>query len=1077
MDRKTINAEQNIWFNSQQVDEDNLNLEQEYNNKTSSSIIQNHIGSGVLVDDLLQKEYFSSDEVVGNVDGTVLTAKNQPSDQNFGNQLEVSLDRSKVFGRRTIKVAVIGLDFNDLLFYETFTFYRNEVQIGAKHFKKILLILVNDLLGDNKSFNLGGILKIKEAKQGVLSRDSLSVYQNYQPSLFWRDFFTIQTSTLTQLLELGLTDYDISALDILTSEYSTREIIQDDISTEIGQKFKANSNNIQKIRLLMSVVNTVEGSEDDLNWTGNVVLTLYPLQSAVTCPSDLAPNLEIDFDPINIPVAQVSFDYASLVESGIRLSNTLQPVEFILSNSTAGSNKKIEKDKYYCFSIKRSGTPDNCTIQLGTSVNKLTTSRLVISNGDIWVDVQDESLWFEIESDSAKVSSAKVYEDGFGIELEKTKTDSTGTYDYSLNGLSFYGNSDFTGVISSITDSYNPVEDTRTGSTTNSTQKKIPDVSLLTSSELSDLESTKILLKIGTISDKNKKFVPTNTITASLHTWSFINNQLVIPIIDDTTDGYRYDGYVNSLVSSLQLGDLFLARITPNNSTVDGYYRIGDAELRTLVYGDLDGDCLVTQADLDLLNYYEGFDLNISPKLDSEINVDTFSSPFVITYTNGYNFLTKPSKSTTSLIFYVFDKTSGEVIDSAANGVLVNSSNTLSAFTSVSVTFSSLTGIDNALLAVVDGTNSENNGVFKIIEVNSTTNTLTIGKQYVDGEIMLSLLAANIDEDFYITSNDGYVLDNYLNRNRLTTFIPSIYPTTTSNHYDKIGKEFNAIVLKLEAFIDREDDYLSDYTTRNDDLHILEDLFINDARLQDISLLSFPVSFTIEPKFNWRNYLIVSESDVKLVPAVFTESLGSKEPCQDICTKPILYPTRSGFDKGKNDAFFPDNIIIGNGNILNPDRSDYKIDFETGTIILEIPDNFYGTERSVNIFDAFIADYNNTGKTIQGFKAMKFADCTFVKHTAIENNQIRFNVAIQSFSPNLDGYDEFLNYGVIVDGKMGVHINELTGILTLNFTNLFYDVSKFTSSTRLQISVFLKKSGFNNDVLSISKDLVSNLFI
>ena len=1075
MDRKTITAEQNIWFNSQQIDEDNLNLEQEYNNTTKSSLVSNHIGSGVLIDGLTQLEYFSTEDVTSTIDGNVLTPKAQPSDINFGNQLEVSLDQSKVFGRRTVKCVVIGTNYNDSLIFEQFVFNRNESQFGSKHFKKIITVLINDLSGDSgKSFNLGGVLKVKEAKQSILSRDTLSVYQNYQPNIFWRDFYSLQTVDLTSLLELALPTYDISSLNIQTSEFTTRSIIKDDISTELGQKFKAKSNNIQKIRLLVSVENTEFGSETDLEWNGEMVLSVYPLQSTISCPSDIAPNLEIDFDPINSPIAQVSFSYATLLASGIQLSNTLQPVEFVLSNTSVGTNKKIEKDKYYLLSLKRSGSADKCNITLGISENLLTDSRLVVSNGEIWVDVQDESLWFEIESDTAKLSSGKIYEDGFGIEIEKTKTDSTGTYDYSLSGLSFHGNSEFTGVVSSVTSSYSEVEDTRTGGTTYSVQKKVPDVNLLSSIELSDLESTKTLLKVGKILDKNRKLVPSNIINSNLHSWSFVKNQIIIPIVDDATDGYRYDGYVNTLVSSLINGELFLSKITPNNLSSSLSYRIGDAEVRTLIYGDLNGDCIVDESDLDLLNYYSDFNLNSSPKLDSVMVSDGISPA---TYENGYKFLTNPSKSASSLDFQVVLKSSGAMLAQALDGVLVNSSNTLSSFSSASIDFSAITNLTDCVLLVFDGTNSENYGAFDIKSINTATDTLTIGKKYIDESVMLSLLAGNIDQDFYIGPNDGYILESYLVRERLTSFDATPYPSVTSNYYDKVGKTFQAVILKIESIVDRDDEYSTDLFTRDSVVHPIKDIFTLDVNLQDLDLLNNPVQFTIEPRLVWKNYLVVSESDVKLVPNVLTSGSGSQEPCQELCEKPIVYPVKPTFDKGKNDFFVPDNLIINNGQILNNDGSYHKVDFEVGTIMLEIPDNFYGNEQSINIFTAFVCDNESTGKTIQGFPAMKFADCTFVKSDSISKGQVKFDIAIQSFFPNLDGYSEDLDPGIIVDGKMGVYVDQTTGILTLNFTNLSYDSSTFTGSTRLQINVFLKKSGFNNNTLSVNKTIVNNLFI
>ena len=110
--------------------------------------------------------------------------------------------------------------------------------------------------------------------------------------------------------------------------------------------------------------------------------------------------------------------------------------------------------------------------------------------------------------------------------------------------------------------------------------------------------------------------------------------------------------------------------------------------------------------------------------------------------------------------------------------------------------------------------------------------------------------------------------------------------------------------------------------------------------------------------------------------------------------------------------------------LRRPDGYFYKVDFEVGTIILEIPDGLFGGERTIDIFNDFMVDSTGNGVTVLGFPAMKFADCSSVGPDALANDQVRFSVAVQSFSPNLDGYSTDGYYGAIVDGVIGVS-NEL----------------------------------------------------
>jgi hypothetical protein len=123
----------------------------------------------------------------------------------------------------------------------------------------------------------------------------------------------------------------------------------------------------------------------------------------------------------------------------------------------------------------------------------------------------------------------------------------------------------------------------------------------------------------------------------------------------------------------------------------------------------------------------------------------------------------------------------------------------------------------------------------------------------------------------------------------------------------------------------------------------------------------------------------------------------------------------------------------------------------------------------------FIVDYTGNGATRLGFPSMRFADCSFVTANAIANDQIRFSVSVQSFSPNTNGLSDDGYSGTVVDGKMGVSVDFSTGLLTLNFTNLYQDAILQTLSTKVQVTIFLKKGGFNNTPLFVDSSKVQNM--
>ena len=1077
--RKPISALQNVWFDSQQVDADDLTVEQSFNNAINSATINNHIGTGVLPENLIQNIIFDSYLTSGYLDGTAISPQNQPSDNNFGNQLEIELIGSLAAGRRKVKVGVIGLDFNGNLQYETFTFATNEVQVGYKHFAKILILLFNDLLGPtNKSFNLGGRLIIRETKPMSLSRDVIMSSQDIQPNIFWRDFFVTSAPNLQKLLKAALPLYNIDNLNIYTGVLENKSLDEKDVTTQVGQKFLATTNNIQKVTLLMSVENTNPGSETDLNWTGDLIVSIYPLQSILNCPVDLAPNLDIDFDPAAIPLAQLSFNYSSLLDIGIKLDNNPQPVDFIFSNTPVANGTVVEVGKYYAVTVKRAGTANKCNILLAVGDDFGSNSRITTFTGSVWVDEQDRDLWFRIYTDAAKVSDGQAYDSGFGVQVEKTKLNSnTGvTEDYCLNNLYFNGSDTYRAIVTASTEKSDPVQDQRTGNTILARQEFVPYVELLNTLDLTNLENVSDPLLIGAIADKNVKYTDpaTNTIQSSLYSSTIINNEVLIKVVDDPTDVVRYNPDISSLGAKVLSGAFTNAKFIPHVG--DGYsYKVAEAKTCQMLLGDINGDGIIDEKDLELLNSYLGFNMNIGLPKDSVITVIGSTCTFI----NGYSCLSKPFSNLFGISFKLVNKTTNVVLLSGSDGVLIANplDPRLAQFTSSSVNFTTVVGIaDDYKLVLLNPSSLENYGGFEITGIDTVTDTLSIRKIYLTSETLSQIMRADIDGDFEITANDGYLLEHYINRSPVTTPYVGPYPGPTTNPYNKISKPFEVIKFKLEGLVDRNDDYSSLTTNRSTVLHPLPDIFNNDGYFETHNYYNFPVTFQAIKRLSWEEDLVVCNSNTKLVPAVFATSSGHNNISCDsngnICN---LFSKKPDFDPGRVDFFVPNNIIINDGGqLVRPDGYNYKVDFEYGNIVLEIPDGLFGTEKTINIMEDFVVD-DGYGLTKKGFPAMRFADCSTVKLNALSLDQIRFAVAVQSFSPNLDGVDVDGYTGAIVDGKMGIHMDHATGLLTLNFTNLYKDPILTTLSTKVQISVFLKKGGFNNQLLYVDSTKVQNM--
>jgi len=197
-DRKPVSQQHVLWHNAQKVDVQDMDVEQSYNVNTNAAIINNHFGSGVLPRSVTPVVLFDSDNLseaqaslvaAGDFDGTGIQPAAQPTDINLGNQLSVTLSDSTVFGRFSTKVLIVGLDFQGNTQYDRFYFHKNETQVTAKHYTRILGIFFVDFKGNNNcSRNLGGTIVISEADSYQLSRDPIMISQDVEPNLFFRDY-------------------------------------------------------------------------------------------------------------------------------------------------------------------------------------------------------------------------------------------------------------------------------------------------------------------------------------------------------------------------------------------------------------------------------------------------------------------------------------------------------------------------------------------------------------------------------------------------------------------------------------------------------------------------------------------------------------------------------------------------------------------------------------------------------------------------------------------------------------------------------------------------------------------------
>ena len=961
------------WRDGQQVNLSDMDTEQSHNLQLEAATSNNFFGSGLLVSSPTRIFIFDSDQLTpdqairlaaGDFDGYGVAPALQPTDTSLGAQLEIELTDSTVYGRFTVKVLVLGLDFQGNLQYEKFIFYRNEVQVGKKHFANVLSILFNDFKSNhNGSRDFGGRITIKEALPFQLSRDAVMSSQDVEPDLFFRDFKVADptvgpnptTALLLTLQQAVGAGYDPDTLLISTTWLDLKRLVTNDIATRYGQKFLAKTSNIQKITLLLGVELQGTIPANYYDWTGELIINIHALQTSVACLSDVVPTNAIDFPPEPVPLAQISVNQATLLSKGYVLTDILQPVDFLFTNTKVGQNTNsgIIPDTYYLFSIQRSGDTTSGVLFTASGSDRTSNAQLSIFNGSVWTDVTTEELWYEIWSDAAKVSDGMGIDAGNGLYLAKTITDTdTGaTIDYSKDGISFANDgqniSNF-GVVQAIITDTDQVQDQRTGNPVFSKELYEPSISLVSSADLTTLQEAEEPIVLGNIVDTNPKnnFIVTGT-------------QSII--------GLAYDDTICVLNPGADLLSVNLvgAKITPNIATAYEY-RIFEATLCVDGYGDVNADGYVSSDDLAAATVLLGEGLS-KPTTQAKIAAGLISP--------------------------------------------------------------------------------------------------------------LEIIRADVDGDGYVTPSDIALIAQYLDKT-ITVF--------------PVGTSFSRLCMKLSHNVGRQDGYWDGgdgwIRTWNPSLPFIpiptdpiERLYYGklDPVLVQVDTALIAVSFSaiayrvqIEPF--WREDLIRTTSCARLIPCTFTSLTKTATNSCDIanpfeCSSTIRTPVCDG---GENNFFVPDNLIIGNGQILGIDGKNHAIDLEIQTITINMPD-IPIVDGYLSIGHLFIFDRGD-GFTLANMNAMKFSDCSNITAAAIANNQLRFSVAIQSYSPNLDGNSPVNGFGIIVDPNIGVYMSS-NAVLYFSVANLVDSNIDLMLKTKIQITVYAKKAGWKNRPIEISSNQIVGL--
>lgn len=157
---------------------------------------------------------------------------------------------------------------------------------------------------------------------------------------------------------------------------------------------------------------------------------------------------------------------------------------------------------------------------------------------------------------------------------------------------------------------------------------------------------------------------------------------------------------------------------------------------------------------------------------------------------------------------------------------------------------------------------------------------------------------------------------------------------------------------------------------------------------------------------------------------------------------------------GKNSYYVPGNLILG-GNILDELSQEYRFDLEVSTITFVLPNTELDGE--FNLFDQYIKNL------------MRFYDGTLVGSRALQDNQVRVSLAIQSITKDIGDKTEgepLYDFDIVgtdpVQASISVAYSPSSGVVKIHSKNNKNIGLQSELSTKLIATVHLKKAGFIN---------------
>jgi hypothetical protein len=600
----------NNWFDGKKVTLEDMRVEQNSYLDSINEVSNVVMGSGVILDFPQEVVIFDSNSLssaqqgwvaVNTFDGRgILETPVRATDLDEGNQVSVTISDCRIGGSIKVICTIIGKLFDGTLKYEHLVFTENGTRVTYNHFKEVTNVFFQNLYGNLNTlvdgygcFNTAGRAVVCFSSSYKVSHDLIAAEQVLEPDIIFRNYkvYDMGSSLQAVLQEAVGSSNDVDDLDINTTVSQFR-LFSENQSTEViyAQKFKMSGNNIQKISLLFSL-------ESGTDWSGSIVVGVRPLLTDVSACAGFIPENDIDFDPNTVPLEEVVIDQNKLQEYGLTLTTEPQQIDFVFSNSQI-SNPALSKlidGGYYALTVRRTGSTSTGTIVMQEARNSSDEQRLTVFQGGLWTDVPDSTLWFRVWTDSVKVASGVLLNNGKRLPLKKVELSSAGIYtQVQKNNIQLINTSE-------NTENYLIVDDDLTYS------KSIPHPTsgdaiatrVEDSPRFQFLEQSDLLTYLG-------NYQRTNVLVRAID-----NNPRGNPDITGliTHPGLAFGNIIDFINpnSDLLNQNVIGSIITPDTSEPSIRYRIVNQQTFVDLYGDTNGDGILDVFDLARIAELDGY--------------------------------------------------------------------------------------------------------------------------------------------------------------------------------------------------------------------------------------------------------------------------------------------------------------------------------------------------------------------------------------------------------------------------------------------------------------------------------------